>query len=139
MAMAKGIWKVLKVILMVIWKKLKIEHRKLLLPIFETVKQGKLESSAGKVFHIDFNLHSYEFSCKNSPNPMVRFEMAKNRRPYIPSCISLPTVIEDYVDSEYYTGKNGDMVVPVKGTPLFISINSPTPRTLSGELLESLP
>ncbi|KAI4387667.1 hypothetical protein MLD38_000083 [Melastoma candidum] len=133
-SMAKGIWKVLKVILMVIWKRLKIEHRKLIQGILETIKQGKLERSARKVFHIDFSTNDYEFSCKNSPNPMVRFELAKNKRSYLPSCIRLPTVIEDYVDNECYTGKNGDMVVSVMGTPVFIPLGlSPlfSPRLMS--------
>ncbi|KAI4387671.1 hypothetical protein MLD38_000086 [Melastoma candidum] len=125
-SMAKGIWRVLKVVLMVFLKRFKIELRNLIRGIIATIKEGKLARSSAKVFQIYDTLSCYEFSCKTDPNLMDRFELAKNCRPFLPS-ISLPTVTADFMENECYPGENAEMGISVMGTPPFISVDSLSP------------
>ncbi|XP_071721658.1 uncharacterized protein [Rutidosis leptorrhynchoides] len=116
-AVAKRLWNVLRVTLLMIRKGL-ISKRKLIMDMNLMMKRGKLlRKSFSNLIHIHHHHNSkhmtsssrgrrsgiqdYEFSCSNSPNP-VFFHVSSSfskRKLHFP-CINPPQVIEDDDDVE---------------------------------------
>ncbi|KAL3731060.1 hypothetical protein ACJRO7_027999 [Eucalyptus globulus] len=106
---ATRLWKILKVAFVMIRKGL-MSKRKLISDMIEGLRDGKLMKESLRSLSFNHYNHSrkmrrmglsgyeYEFSCSNSPNPVI-VHSARNKSQFFP-CMRLSKVIEDFVEDE---------------------------------------
>ncbi|KAI3442393.1 uncharacterized protein J3R85_001135 [Psidium guajava] len=106
---AARLWKIVRIALAMIRKGLlskrnfindmidRARDRKLTRTLLRSLSFNHYEHSRS-MRRVGFNGYEYEFSCSNSPNPVI-VHSAKNKSQRFP-CMRLPKVIEDFVEDE---------------------------------------
>ncbi|KAF8020725.1 hypothetical protein BT93_G1227 [Corymbia citriodora subsp. variegata] len=106
---ATRLWKTLKVAFVMIRKGL-MSKRNFISDMIDGARDRKLTreslrslsfnhyNRSRKMCRGGLNVYAYEFSCSNSPNPVI-VHSAKSKRQLFP-CTGLPKVIEDFVEDE---------------------------------------
>ncbi|KAK3421253.1 hypothetical protein EUGRSUZ_G01913 [Eucalyptus grandis] len=106
---AKGLWKIVKIAFVMIRKEL-MSKREIIDDMIDGAKDKKLMrkslrslsfnhyNRSKKMCRVGLNRYEYEFSCSNSPNPVI-VHSAKNKRQRFP-CMRLLKVIEDFAEDE---------------------------------------
>ncbi|KAF8020724.1 hypothetical protein BT93_G1226 [Corymbia citriodora subsp. variegata] len=99
---ATRLWKIVKIAFVMIKKGLMsmtdgARDRKLMRESLRSLSFNHYNRSK-KMRQVGFSGYEYEFSCSNSPNPVI-IHSAKNKSQSFP-CMRLPKVIEDFVEDE---------------------------------------
>ncbi|KAK2632560.1 hypothetical protein EUGRSUZ_L01394 [Eucalyptus grandis] len=108
-SIATRLWKIVKIAFVMIRKGL-TSKRNLFCDMIDGARDRKLTreslrslsfnhySHPRKMRRVGLNSYEYEFSCSNSPNPVI-VHSAKNKSQRFP-CMKVPKVIEDFVEDE---------------------------------------
>ncbi|XP_030441397.1 uncharacterized protein LOC115663544 [Syzygium oleosum] len=106
---ATRLWKIVKITFVMIRKGL-MSKRNFVSDMIDGMRDKKLTreslrslsfnyyNNSRKMRQVGLNRYDYEFSCSNSPNPVI-VHSAKNKSQRFP-CMRLPKVIEDFVEDE---------------------------------------